>query len=108
MVGVVGGDIDGKFGGAVLEATADPSGDFQLTAIYIVLAPDPSRSLTMRVDGAQNAEGAAVLKGRVIDGSLTGARAHAESTAVRLRRSPLARASRARSASSGAPETRDD
>ena len=74
MVGVVGGDIDGQFGGAVLEATQDG----RLTAIYIVVAPDPSRSLTIRLDGASDSSGAAVLKGRVVDGHLTGARARAE------------------------------
>ena len=80
MVGVVGGDIVGQFGGAVLEATPDPTGRFiRLTAIYIVVAPDPSRSLTIRVEGAQdNQSGTAVLDGRVVDGWLTGARVHAE------------------------------
>lgn len=78
MVGVVGGDIVGQFGGAVLKAT--PDGRFiKLTAIYIVIAPDPSRSLTIRVKGAQDTQlGTAVLNGRVVDGPLTGARAHAE------------------------------
>jgi hypothetical protein len=50
-----------------------------LRAIYIVVAPDPSRSLTIRVEGAQdNESGTAVLDGRVVDGRLTGARAPAE------------------------------
>jgi len=74
MVGVVGGDIDGKFGGAVLQATDDG----HLKAIYIVIAPDPSRSLTLRLNGASDASGAAVLEGRVVDGRLTGARARVE------------------------------
>jgi hypothetical protein len=80
MVGVVGGDIVGQFGGAVLEATPDATGHFvRLTAIYIVRAPDPSRSLTIRVEGAQDTQtNTAVLDGRVLDGSLKGARAHAE------------------------------
>jgi hypothetical protein len=78
MVGVVGGDMDGQFGGAVLSAT--PDGRFvRLRAIYIVLAPDASRSLAIQVEGAQDTQsGTAVLNGRVIDGPLTGARAHAE------------------------------
>ena len=78
MVGVVEGDIDGQFGGVVLEAA--PDGRFiRLTAIYIVRAPDPSRSLTIRVEGAQDTQtNTAVLDGRVVDGSLKGARAHAE------------------------------
>jgi hypothetical protein len=79
MVGVVGGDIDGTFGGAVLEAT-QIDGGFQLTAIYIVVdLADPSRSLTIRVKGAQLGN-TAVLNGRVVDGSLKGARARAEFT----------------------------
>jgi hypothetical protein len=75
MVGDVGGDIDGDFGGAVLRATPDG----RLSAIYIVVASDLSRSLTIRLDGGPGAEpGTAVLKGRVIDGLLTGARARVE------------------------------
>jgi hypothetical protein len=74
MVGVVGGDIDGQFGGAVLQATSDG----RLKAIYIVVAPDPSRSLTIRLNGASDQSGTAVLEGRVVDGRLTGARARVE------------------------------
>ena len=36
MVGVVGGDIVGTFGGAVYTATPDASGRVQISAIYIV------------------------------------------------------------------------
>ena len=80
MVGVVGGDIDGQFGGAVLNnPMPDAAGRTQLTAIYIVRAADASRSLTIRVDGAFDTKtGTAVLNGRVVDGSLKGARARAE------------------------------
>jgi hypothetical protein len=75
MVGDVGGDIDGKFGGAVLRATQDG----RLSAIYIVVAPELSRSLTIRLDGGPGTQpGTAVLKGRVVDGLLTGARARVE------------------------------
>jgi hypothetical protein len=74
MVGVVGGDIDGQFGGAVLQATPDG----RLKAIYIVVAPNPSRSLTIRLNGASDQSGTAVLEGRVVDGRLTGARARVE------------------------------
>jgi hypothetical protein len=78
MVGVVEGDIVGQFGGAVLNnPTADAAGRTQLTAIYIVRAADASRSLTIRVEGVEQS-GMAVLKGRVVDGYLTGARARAE------------------------------
>jgi hypothetical protein len=88
MVGVVGGDIDGQFGGAVLEAK--PDGRFiRLTAIYIVVAPDPSRSLTIHVEGVQDTQsGTAVLNGRVVDGSLRGARAHAEYKVISCTQSP--------------------
>jgi hypothetical protein len=74
MVGVIGGDVVGQFGGAVLQATNDG----RLKAIYIVVAPNPSRSLTIRLNGASDPSGAAVLNGRVVDGRLTGARAHVE------------------------------
>ncbi len=90
MVGVVGGDIVGQFGGAVLKATPDTTGRFiRLTAVYIVVAPDPSRSLTIHVDGVQdNQSGTAVLNGRVVDGSLTGARAHAEYKVISCTQAP--------------------
>jgi len=80
MVGVVGGDIVGQFGGAVLKATPDVTGRFiRLKAIYIVVAPDPSRSLTIHVEGAQDTHsGTAVLTGRVVDGWLTGGRVRAQ------------------------------
>jgi hypothetical protein len=88
MVGVVDGDIVGQFGGAVLKAT--PDGRFvRLRAIYIVLASDPKRSLTIRVSGAQDTQsGTAVLDGRVVDGRLTGARAHAEFKVISCEQSP--------------------
>src|SRR5262249_45049462 len=51
LVGVVGGDIVGKFGGAVYERTVDPTGRFvHLSAIYIVVAPDPAQSFTAHVE----------------------------------------------------------
>ena len=80
MVGEVGGDIVGPFGGAVLNnPMADATGRMPLSAIYIVRAADASRSLTIRVDGAFDTKtGTAVLNGRVVDGSLKGARARAE------------------------------
>ncbi len=78
MVGVVGGGIVGQFGGAVLNnPMRDAAGRTQLTAIYIVRATDASRSLTIRVEGAEQS-GTAVLNGRVVDGWLKGARARAE------------------------------
>jgi hypothetical protein len=90
MVGVVGGDIVGPFGGAVLDARPDDTGRFfLLKAIYIVVAPDPSRSLTIRVKGAQDIQArTAVLDGRVVDGPLTGARAHAEFKVISCTQAP--------------------
>ena len=90
MVGVVGGDIVGQFGGAVLSATPDATGRFvHLTAIYIVVAPNPAQSLTIHVEGVQdNQSGTAVLDGRVIDGSLAGARAHAQYKVISCTQSP--------------------
>jgi len=88
MVGVVGGDIVGTFGGAVLNnPTPDAAGRTQLSAIYILRADDPSRSLTIRVEGVQES-GEAVLKGRVVDGWLKGARARAEFKVITCARSP--------------------
>ena len=88
MVGVVGGDIVGQFGGAVLDAT-QVGDSIRLKAIYIVVAPDPSRSLTIHVEGVQdNQSGTAVLNGRVVDGWRAGARAHAEYSVISCTQSP--------------------
>jgi len=47
--------------------------------VYIVVAPDLSRSLTIHLEGVQdNQSGTAMLDGPVVDGQLTGARAHPE------------------------------
>jgi hypothetical protein len=75
MVGVVGGDIVGTFGGAVYTATPDATGRVQISAIYIVIAPDASQSFTAHVAGGWDASttGKAVLDGRVVDGYLKGA-----------------------------------
>src|SRR5262245_16854415 len=43
LVGVVGGDIVGKFGGAVYERTVNGT-LVHVDAIYIVIAPDPTKS----------------------------------------------------------------
>ena len=90
MVGVVGGDIAGKFGGAVLQATPDATGRFvQLTAVYIVIAPDPTKSFTAHVEGAQdNQTHTAVLDGRVVDGYLKRAHVHAEYAVISCAQAP--------------------
>ncbi len=90
MVGVVGGDIVGTFGGAVLQATPDATGRFaQLTAVYIVIAPDPAQSFTAHVEGVQdNQTHTAVLDGRVVDGNLKNAHVHAEYTVISCTQAP--------------------
>ncbi len=89
-VGVVGGDIVGKFGGAVLQATPDAIGRFvQLTAVYIVIAADPAKSLTAHVEGVQdNQTHTAVLDGRVVDGYLKRAHVHAEYAVISCSQAP--------------------
>ena len=79
MVGRVGGDIVGTFGGAVLERTITfPSA--HITAVYVVIAPDPAQSFTAHLEGgyANLATGEAVLDGRVVDGWLKKAKVHVE------------------------------
>jgi hypothetical protein len=90
MVGVVGGDIVGKFGGAVIQRTPDATGRFvQLTAVYIVIAPDPSKSFTAHVEGVQdNQTRTAVLDGRVVDGYLKRAHVHAEFAVISCSQAP--------------------
>jgi hypothetical protein len=88
MVGNVGGDITGRFGGAVLQAT--PSGQLvQLEAVYIVVAPDPDDSFTAHVEGTQdNQTHTAVLDGRVVDGHLKRAHVHAEYAVISCPEAP--------------------
>jgi hypothetical protein len=90
MVGVVGGDLVGRFGGAVLERTPDATGHFvHLTAIYIVIAADPEQSFTARVEGIQdNQTATANLDGRVIDGALDRAHVHAQYKVVTCTEAP--------------------
>jgi hypothetical protein len=80
LAGVVGGDIVGKFGGAVYEKTGpDANGLVHLNAIYIVIAPDPVQSFTAQVEGIEDLNTrTAVLDGRVVDGYLNHARVHVE------------------------------
>jgi hypothetical protein len=90
MAGVVGGDIVGNFGGAVLQRTPDATGRFvQLTAIYIVIAADPAKSFTARVEGvSDNQTRTAVLDGRVVDGYLKRAHVHAEFAVISCSQAP--------------------
>jgi len=76
LVGVVGGDIVGKFGGAVYERTVNGN-LVHLDAIYIVVAPDPGESFTAHVEGTEDLSTLkAVLDGRVVDGFLKHAHVH--------------------------------
>jgi hypothetical protein len=90
LVGVVGGDIVGAFGGAVYERTVDPTGRFvHLSAIYIVIAPDPARSFTAHVEGTEDLQRLkAVLDGRVVDGYLKHARVHVRFTVISCDEAP--------------------
>jgi hypothetical protein len=90
FVGVVGGDIVGKFGGAVYTATPDATGRVQISAIYIVIAPDASQSFTAHVAGGWDASttGKAVLDGRVVDGYLKGAHVHVKFDTITCTESP--------------------
>jgi hypothetical protein len=80
LVGFVGGDIVGKFSGGILERTVDPTGRYvHLTAIYIVIGPDPAHSFTAHVEGTEDLQTLhAVLDGRVVDGLLKHGDVHVE------------------------------
>jgi hypothetical protein len=90
MVGVVGGDIVGNFGGAVIQATPDATGRFvRITAVYIVIASDTAKSFTAHVEGVQdNQTLTAVLDGRVVDGYLKRAHVHAEYAVISCSQAP--------------------
>jgi hypothetical protein len=90
MVGVVGGDIAGKFGGAILRRTPDATGRFvQITAVYIVAATDPAQSFTAHVEGTQdNQTRTAVLDGRIVDGYLKRAHVHVEFAVISCGQAP--------------------
>jgi hypothetical protein len=90
MVGVVGGDITGTFGGAVIKASPDPAFHVvRITAVYIVLADDPAKSFTAHVEGVQDTTtNTAVLDGRVVDGYLKRARVHAEFAVISCPQAP--------------------
>ena len=92
IVGVVGGDIVGNFGGAVLERS-DPTLRFvQLTSVYIVIAPDPAKSFTAHVEGVQDNQSlTGVLDGRIVDGYLKRAHVHVEFAVITCTQAPSGR-----------------
>jgi hypothetical protein len=88
FVGSVGGDYTGAFGGAAL-SVVDNGTITRISAIYIVIADDPAKSLTMRIDGVVNdATGTAVFKGRVIDGRLSGSPVNVRWSAIACSQAP--------------------
>ena len=93
MVGDVGGDIVGKFGGAVLERTVAPDGlSAHLTAVYIVISPDPAQTFTVHIEGTSDLQtGNAVLDGRVVDGWLKRAHVHVEFKTINCTQAPNGR-----------------
>ncbi len=88
LAGVVGGDIDGKFGGAVYQRTVNGS-LVHLDAIYIVIAPDPAKSFTAHVEGTEDLTTLkAVLDGRVVDGFMKRAHVHVEFDVINCTQAP--------------------
>ena len=82
MQGVVGGDIKGTFGGAVLSRTVLP-GVVLLEARYEIIAKNPSRSFTALIAGSlDTSTGMAVLNGTVTSGWLTGQPVHVEFSVI--------------------------
>ena len=78
MQGVVGGDITGRFGGAVLSRTDLPT-VVLLQARYEIIANTPSRSFTALIAGSlDKATGVAMLNGTVTSGWLAGEPVHVE------------------------------
>jgi hypothetical protein len=88
LVGVVGGDIVGKFGGAVYERTVDGN-LVHLDAIYVVIAPDPAKSFTAHVEGTEDLSTLkAVLDGRVVDGFMSHAHVHVQFDVITCTQAP--------------------
>ena len=88
LVGVVGGDIVGKFGGAVYERTVDGN-LVHLDAIYVVIAPDPAKSFTAHVEGTEDLSTLkAVLDGRVVDGFMNHAHVHVQFDVITCTQAP--------------------
>jgi hypothetical protein len=73
MAGVTGGDAAGTFTGEVFESTWTKDGLIdRLVAVYEVHSG--ARSFIALIEGGSNAQGDAILDGRVLSGWLTGAR----------------------------------
>src|SRR5437660_3955399 len=88
MQGVVGGDIEGTFGGAVLTRTVLPT-VVLLEARYEIIANKPSHSFTALIAGSlDRATGMAVLDGTVTTGWLTGKAVHVEFQVIACTQAP--------------------
>ncbi|TMH38463.1 MAG: hypothetical protein E6H54_22330 [Betaproteobacteria bacterium] len=88
MQGVVGGDIEGTFGGAVLTRTVLPT-VVLLEARYEIIASNPSHSFTAMIAGSlDRATGLAVLDGTVTAGWLTGKAVHVEFQTISCTQAP--------------------
>jgi len=88
MQGVVGGDIEGTFGGAVLTRTVLPT-VVLLEARYEIIANKPSHSFTALIAGSlDRATGMAVLDGTVTAGWLTGKAVHVEFQVIACTQAP--------------------
>ena len=88
MQGVVGGDIEGTFGGAVLARTVLPT-VVLLEARYEIIANKPSHSFTAMIAGSlDRATGLAVLDGTVTAGWLTGKAVHVEFRVIACTQAP--------------------
>ena len=76
--GVAGGDVPGDFAATVLQRTAFDNGNIvELRARYEVIADNAARSFVAEIEGKLNNQTqSAVLNGSVVEGWLTGARAH--------------------------------
>src|SRR4029077_13678388 len=90
MQGVVGGDIEGSFGGAVLVQTVLPT-VVLLEARYEIIAntPSPQQSFTALIAGSlDKATGMAVLDGTVTAGWLAGKAVHVEFQVIACTQAP--------------------
>ena len=85
FTGEAGGDVPGAFAATVLERTPSDNGNLvYLRARYEVLATNPAQRFVAEIEGNQNNQTqSAVLNGSVVEGWLTGARAHVTFDVVR-------------------------
>ena len=60
-----------------------------LTAVYIVISPDPAQTFTAHIEGTSDLQtGNAVLDGRVVDGWLKRAHVHVEFKTINCTQAP--------------------